>query len=84
VRRAPSPPKEGEIPVNLIRLEHHHHPGPPHRELRQKTAFDAEVRSIVQVANLSFDDDRNLRFPDVCMGGFGASESSITSSRSRT
>ena len=56
--------------MNLIRLEHHHHPRPPHHEIRQKTVFDSEVRSIGQVANLSVDDDRNLRFLGVCVGGF--------------
>lgn len=56
--------------MNLIRLEHHQHPRPPHQELRQKTVFDSGVRSIGQVANLYVDDDRNLRFLDVCMSGF--------------
>ena len=55
--------------MNLIRLEHQH-PRPPHHELRQKTVFDSGVRSIGQVANLYVDDDRNLRFLDVCMWGF--------------
>ncbi len=56
--------------MNLTRLEHHQHPRPPHQELRQKTVFDSGVRSIGQVANLYVDDDRNLRFLDVCMSGF--------------
>jgi PRC-barrel domain len=55
--------------VNLIRLEHHQHPRPPHHELRQKTVFDSGVRSIGQVANLYVDDDRNLQFLDVCISG---------------
>jgi hypothetical protein len=55
--------------MNLIRLEHHQHPRPPHHELRQKTAFDSGVRSIGQVANLYVDDDRNLQFLDVCISG---------------
>ncbi len=56
--------------MNLIRLEHHQHPRPPHQELRQKTVFDSGVRSIGQVANLYVDDDRNLQFLDVCTSGF--------------
>ncbi len=56
--------------MNLIRLEHHQHPRPPHHELRQKTVFDSGVRGIGQVANLYVDDDRNLQFLDVCMSGF--------------
>ena len=56
--------------MNLIRLEHHQHPRPPHQELRQKTVFDSGVRSIGLVANLYVDDDMDLRFLDVCMSGF--------------
>jgi PRC-barrel domain len=56
--------------MNLIRLEHHQHPRPPHHELRQKTVFDSGVRDIGQVANLYVDGDRNLQFLDVCMSGF--------------
>ena len=56
--------------MNLIRLECHQHPRPPHHELRQKSVFDSGVRSIGQVGNLYVDDDRNLRFLDVCMSGF--------------
>ena len=56
--------------MNLIRLEHHQHPRPPHQELRQKTVFDSGVRSIGQVANLYVDDDMELRFLDVCVSGF--------------
>ena len=56
--------------MNLIRLERHHHPRPPHHELRQKSVFDSEVRNIGQVGNLYVDDGRNLQFLDVCMSGF--------------
>jgi hypothetical protein len=70
VRRAPSPPKGRESPMNLIRLEHHQHPRPPHHELRQKSVFDSGVRNIGQVANLYVDEDWDLRFLDVCMSGF--------------
>ncbi len=56
--------------MNLIRLEHHQHPRPPHHELRQKTVFDSGVRDIGQVANLYVDDDRNLQFVDVVTSGF--------------
>ena len=56
--------------MNLIRLERHQHPRPPHQELRQKTVFDSGARNIGQVGNLYVDDDRNLRFLDVCTSGF--------------
>ena len=56
--------------MNLIRLERHHHPRPPHHELRQKSVFDSEVRNIGQVGNLYVDDDRNLQYLGVCMSGF--------------
>ena len=56
--------------MNLIRLERHHHPRPPHHELRQKSVFDSGCRNIGQVGNLYVDDDRNLQFLDVCMSGF--------------
>jgi PRC-barrel domain len=56
--------------MNLIRLEHHQHPRPPHHELRQKTVFDSGVRNIGQVANLYVDDDWDLRFLDVVTSGF--------------
>ncbi len=56
--------------MNLIRLERHQHPRPPHQELRQKSVLDSGVRSIGQVANLYVDDDRNLQFLDICMSGF--------------
>ena len=56
--------------MNLIRLERHQHPRPPHHELRQKTVFDSGVREVGQVANLYVDDDMDLQFLDVCMSGF--------------
>ena len=56
--------------MNLIRLERHHHPRPPHHELRQKSVFDSEVRNIGQVANLYVDEDWDLRFLDVCVSRF--------------
>lgn len=56
--------------MNLIRLEHHQHPRPPHHELRQKSVFDSGVRQIGQVENLYVDDDRNLQFVDVVTSGF--------------
>jgi hypothetical protein len=56
--------------MNLIRLERHQHPRPPHHVLRQKTVFDSGVREVGQVANLYVDDDMDLQFVDVCMSGF--------------
>ena len=56
--------------MNLHRLEHHRHPRPPHRELRQKTAFDSGGRSIGPVSNLYVDEDMEVRFLDVCVSGF--------------
>lgn len=56
--------------MNLIRLERHQHPRPPHHELRQKSVFDSGARSVGQVGNLYVDDDRNLQFLDVCTSGF--------------
>jgi len=56
--------------MNLIRLERHQHPRPPHQELRQKSVFDSGARNIGQVGNLYVDDDRNLRYLDVCTSGF--------------
>ncbi len=56
--------------MNLTRLERHQHPRPPHHELRQKSVFDSGVRNIGQVGNLYVDDDRDLRFLDVCTSGF--------------
>ena len=54
--------------MNLIRLEHHHHPRPPHHELRQKTVLDTGSRNIGDVANLYVDDDMDLQFMDVVTG----------------
>jgi hypothetical protein len=56
--------------MNLIRLERHRHPRPPHQELRQKSVFDSGARSIGQVGNLYVDDDSNLQFLDMCTSGF--------------
>jgi hypothetical protein len=55
--------------MNLIRLEHHQHPRPPHHELRQKRVIDSGYRSIGQVANLYTDEARELRFVDVITSG---------------
>ena len=55
--------------MNLTRLERHQHPKPPHQELRQKSVFDSGCRNIGQVGNLYVDEDRNLRFLDVCTSG---------------
>jgi len=56
--------------MNLVRLERHRHPRPPHHELRQKSVFDSGARNVGQVANLYVDDDMDLRFLDVCTSGF--------------
>jgi hypothetical protein len=56
--------------MDLHRLEHHQHPKPPHHELRQKRVLDSGVRNVGQVGNLYVDEDRNLRFLDVCTSGF--------------
>ena len=56
--------------MNLIRLQRHQHPKPPHHELRQKTVMDSGDRIIGQVANLYVDDDRELHFLDVATSGF--------------
>lgn len=56
--------------MNLVRLQRHQHPRPPHHELRQKSVFDSGVRHIGQVANLYVDDNRDLRFVDVVTSGF--------------
>ena len=56
--------------MDLTRLEHHHHPRPPHHELRQKSVFDSGDRNIGQVANLYVDDDMDLKFVDVVTSGF--------------
>ena len=55
--------------MNLHRLERHQHPRPPHQELRQNSVFDSGCRNIGQVGNLYVDEDRNLRFLDVCTSG---------------
>jgi hypothetical protein len=59
-----------ENPMNLTRLEHHHHPRPPHHELRQKSVFASDDYHIGQVENLYVDDDMDLQFVDVVMSGF--------------
>ena len=56
--------------MNLTRLERHQHPKPPHQELRQKSVFDSGSRNVVQMGNLYVDEDRDLRFLDVCTSGF--------------
>jgi hypothetical protein len=65
-----SPPKRREIPMNLIRLQRHQHPRPPHHELRQKRVLDSGYRSIGQVENLYVDEDIELHFVDVATSGF--------------
>jgi PRC-barrel domain len=60
-----------EAAMNLVRLERHQHPRPPHHELRQMSVFDSGSRHIGDVANLYVDDDsRELRFVDVVTSGF--------------
>ena len=56
--------------MNLIRLERHQHPKPPHHELRQKRLLDLEGRLIGQIENLYVDDDGQLQFVDVATSGF--------------
>ncbi len=56
--------------MNLVRLERHQHPRPPHVELRQKSVFDTGYRHIGQVAYLYVDDNRDLQFVDVVSSGF--------------
>ncbi len=57
--------------MNLVRLNRHQHPAPPHRELRQKSVLDSGFRHVGQVANLYVEEDsRRLRFVDVVTGGF--------------
>jgi sporulation protein YlmC with PRC-barrel domain len=65
-----SPPRGKEIPMELIRLERHQHPRPPHHELRQKRVLDIDSRNVGQVANLYVDDERKLQFVDVIESGF--------------
>jgi hypothetical protein len=55
--------------MNLIRLERHQHPRPPHHELRQKSVLDSGDSNIGQVANLYVDDDMDLQFMDVVTSG---------------
>jgi PRC-barrel domain len=59
-----------EVTVNLVRLERHQHPRPPHEELRLSRAFDSGGRYLGDVENLYVDDDRNLHFVDVVTSGF--------------
>ena len=53
--------------MNLTRLEYHHHPRPPQRELRQRGVFDSGARLIGQVMHIYVDDDRTFRFIGVAM-----------------
>ena len=53
--------------MNLTRLEYHHHPRPPQRELRQRGVFDSEARLIGQVTDIYVDDGRTFRFVGVAM-----------------
>ncbi len=55
--------------MNLIRLERHQHPRPPHHELRQHQVLDSRDLGIGQVANLYVDDDMDLQFMDVVTSG---------------
>ncbi len=56
--------------MDLVRLERHQHPGPPHRELRGYRVFDSAEQLVGDVENLYVDDERNLRFMDVVTAGF--------------
>jgi hypothetical protein len=56
--------------MNLTRLAHHHHPSPPHHELRQKEVLDSGSTLVGRVDNLYVDDDGDLRFADVSITGF--------------
>ena len=56
--------------MELIRLERHQHPKPPHHELRQKRVLDIDSRNVGQVANLYVDEDMQLHFVDVATSGF--------------
>jgi hypothetical protein len=53
--------------VNLTRLEYHHHPRPPQRELRQRGVFDSGARLIGQVTDIYVDEDGTFRFVGVAM-----------------
>jgi PRC-barrel domain protein len=55
--------------MNLIWLERHQHPRPPHHELRQLQVLDSRDQRIGQVANLYVDDDMDLQFMDVVKSG---------------
>jgi hypothetical protein len=56
--------------MNLVRLERHQHPRPPHTELRLSRAFDSESRYVGDVENLYVDDRRDLHFVDIVTSGF--------------
>ncbi len=56
--------------MNLVRLERHQHPRPPHIELRLSRAFASGGRYVGDVENLYVDDDRELQFVDVIESGF--------------
>jgi hypothetical protein len=56
--------------VNLVRLERHQNPRPPHVGLRQNSVFDSGYQNIGQVAYLYVDDNRDLQFVDVVTSGF--------------
>ena len=56
--------------MNLVRLERHQHPRPPHAELRLRRAFDSGSRYVGDVENLYVDDRRELHFVDVVTSGF--------------
>jgi hypothetical protein len=56
--------------MNLVRLERHQHPRPPHAELRLSRAFDSGGRYVGEVENLYVDDRGKLHFVDVVTSGF--------------
>jgi hypothetical protein len=57
--------------VNLVRLQRHQHPSPPHHELRQHSVLDSRGRVLGQVGGLYVEEDsRALRFVDVVTSGF--------------
>ena len=56
--------------MNLVRLQRHQHPRPPHAELRLSRVFDSGGRYVGDVTNLYVDDDRELHFVDVVTSGF--------------
>jgi hypothetical protein len=53
--------------MNLTRLEYHHHPRLPQRELRQGGVFDSGARLIGQVTDIYVDDFGTFRFVGVAM-----------------